>query len=73
MTDDEQICLVAKTEDDKPLFCLGMVRVVDHQGFIVIKYRFGFFKRYIMFVLVDVVFVFIPLKLYAFHNYIIIT
>ena len=73
MTDDEQICLVAKTEDDKPLFCLGMVRVVDHQGFIGIKYRFGFFKRYIMFVLVDVVFVFIPLKLYAFHNYIIIT
>ena len=39
MTDDEQICLVAKTEDDKPLFCLGMIRVVDYQGFIVIKYR----------------------------------
>ena len=26
MTDDEQICLVAETEDDEPLFYLGMVR-----------------------------------------------
>ena len=72
MTDDEQICLVAETEDDEPLFCLGMVRVVDHQSFVVIKYRFGFFKRYVMFVLVDVVLVFIPLELNDFHNYIII-
>lgn len=49
-----------------------MLRIVDQQRVVIIKYRLCFFKRNVMLLLVDRILVFIPCKALLFHNYIII-
>lgn len=72
MTNDEQICLTAKAENNKPFLLFRMLRVINHQRFFVVENRFCFLKGNLVFVLVDVVFIFISLKSNRFHIYIII-
>ena len=72
MADDEQISFLAEAEDNKPLFFLGVLGIVDDQRFLIVEYSLGFFKSDVMLFLVDGVFVFVPLKSDRFHNYIII-
>ena len=48
-----------------------MLGIVDHKGFIVIKYGFGLFKGYAVLLPVDFILCFVPLKFYC-YNYIII-
>jgi len=72
MTDNEQIRFLAESEDNKPLFFLGVLGIVNNQSFLIVEYGLGFFKRDVMLFLVDGVFVLIPLKSDRFYNYIII-
>ena len=72
MADDEQICFLAESEDDKPLFFLGVLGIIDDQGFLIVEYGLSFFKSDMVFFFVDGVFVLVPLKSDRFHNYIII-
>ena len=73
MADHKYISAMAKTEKNKPLFLLGMIRIVDQQSVIIIKYRLSFLERYFMLFLIQYVFVGIPLKTKFIHGYIIIT
>ena len=73
MTDHKYISSMAKTEKNKPLFLLGMIRIVDQQSVVIIEYRLSFLKRYFMFFLIQYVLIGIPLKTKIIHGYIIIT
>ena len=73
MTDNEQIRFLAESEDNKPLFFLRVLRIVDDQRFLIVKNGLGFFKSDVMLFLVDRVFILIPFKSDRFYNYIIIT
>lgn len=72
MADHQHISALAKAEKNKPLFLLGVVRIVDQQSIVVIENRLRFFKRYSMLFLIRYVFVFIPFKTKIVHGYIII-
>lgn len=72
MADDEQICFLAESENNKPFFFLGVLRIVDDQGFLIVEHGLGFFKSDMVLFFVDGVFVLVPLKSDRFHNYIII-
>ena len=72
MADDEQIRFLAESEDDKPLFFLRVLGIVDNQRFFIVEYGLSFFKSDMMLFLVDRVFILVPLKSDRFHNYIII-
>ncbi len=50
-----------------------MIRIINQYCVRIIKYSFCFFKRNAMFLLVNLVFIFIPFELHLIHNYIIIT
>ena len=45
MADYEQIRLQAETGDHKPLFFLGMLRVIDHQSIGILEHSCGFCER----------------------------
>ena len=72
MADDEQISFLAESEDDKPLFFLRVLRIVDDQRFLIVEYGLSFFKSNVMLFFVDGVLIFVPLKSDRFYNYIII-
>ena len=72
MADDEQICFLAEAEDNKPLFFLGVLGIVDDQRFLIVEYGLGFFKSNVVLFFVDGVLVFVPFKSDRFYNYIII-
>ena len=72
MADDEQISFLAEAEDNKPLFFLGVLGIVDNQRFLIVEYGLGFFKSNVVLFFVDGVLVFVPFKSDRFHNYIII-
>ena len=72
MTDDEQICLQAESEDDKPLFILGVLRIADHKGIDILKNRGCFCKRDSVLLPVRQILLRILFKMQHLHNYIII-
>ena len=72
MTDHKQICFSAESENNKPLFFLGMLGIVDDQRFLIVEYGLGFFKSNVVLFFVDGVLVFVPFKSDRFYNYIII-
>lgn len=71
MANHQKPGLLAKPQDDKALFLLGVFWVVDHQGFLVIENRPGFLEGNLVFALIDFVLVFVPFKLYPIDSYII--
>jgi len=73
MTDHKQICFSAESENNKPLFFLGMLGIVNNKGFRVIENSLGFCKSNSVLMNIDLIFVLIPFKANLLHNYIIIT
>ena len=72
MADRKYISALAKAKENKPLFLLGVVRIVNQQSIIIIEHRLRFFKRYSMLFLIRYVLVFVPFKTKLIHGYIII-
>ena len=73
MTDHKHIGAMAKAEKNKPLFLLGVIRIVNQQCIFIIKNRLSFFKGYSMLFLIRYVLAFVPFKTQLIHTDIIIT
>ena len=72
MADHKHSCLLAEPEKNKPLFLLGVIRIVNQQRILIIEYRLCFLKGYSMLFLICYVFVFVPFKQQLIHTDIII-
>lgn len=73
MTDHEQICLAADSEDNEPFFLRGMLGIVNDKRRSIVEDGLCFRKGDAVFAKVDFVFMRIPFKVQFVHNYIIIT
>ena len=73
MTNHKHISAMAKAEKNKPLFLLGVIRIVNQQCIFIIENRLSFFKRYSMLFLIRYVLAFVPLKTQLFRIDLIIT
>ena len=63
MTHRQQLCHGAEAKQNKTLLILGMLRIWGYNSLIVIECGFCFLKRDAVFLFVDCVFIFVPLKL----------
>ena len=62
MADDEDPRVGAETEDDEAVLSLGIVRIRDDQGGIVIEYRLGLLEAHAMLAQIGLGLPFIPLE-----------
>lgn len=72
MTDNQQICQITISKNQKPVFFLRMLGIRYQKSVVIIEYGFRFLEGNMMFGLVDGIFVFVPFESYIVHNYIII-
>ena len=71
MADHKQIRLMTESENNKPLFILGMLGIADYQCVLILKDCRGFLKRNTMLFPVYQCLLRIPFKMKHIHNYII--
>jgi len=73
MTDHQRVQIGAQTEENKAIFDVRVLRIINQQGMLIREHRFSFMERNPVLANVLLILSLVPLEFNALHMYIICT